>query len=116
MHIVFREEMNENVVIFVDHIIIYSSTIEEHFEGLALVFQRLASYGLKIEPKCYLFQKTVSYLRQLLSDQGISADPKKVKGVSECPIVLGTAGHHRRYIKNISVSATSILPVKYRTY
>ena len=63
MHIVFREEMNEKVLIFLDDIIIYSSTIEEHFEPLALVFQRLASHGLKIKPtKCHLFQKSVSYL------------------------------------------------------
>ena len=104
MHIVFREEMNENVLIFLDDIIIYSSTIEEHFERLALVFQRLASHGLKIEPtKCYLCQKPVSYLGQIISDQGISADPEKVKAVSEWPvpenareltIFLGTARYH----------------------
>ena len=45
MHIVFREETNEKVLIFFEDIIIYSSTIEEHFERLTLVFQRLASHG-----------------------------------------------------------------------
>ena len=40
MHIVFREEMNEKVLIFLDDIIIYSSTTEAHFERLVLVFQR----------------------------------------------------------------------------
>ena len=112
MHIVFREEMNEKVLIFLDDIIIYSSTIEEHFERLALMFRRLASHGLKIEPnKCYLFQKSVSYLGQIISDQGILVDPEKVKAVSERPvpenarelkIFLGTAGYHRRYIHTFS--------------
>ena len=118
MHIVFREEMNENVLNFLDDIIIYSSTIEEHSERLALVFQRLASHGLKIEPtKCYLFQKSVSYLGQIISDQGISADPEKVKAVSEWPIpenarelkiVLGTARYHRRYIHHFSQLASHL--------
>ena len=104
--------MNEKVLIFLDDIIIYYSTIEEHFERLALVFQRLASHGLKSEPtKCHLFQKSVSYLGQIISNQGISADPEKVKGVSEWPvpenarelkIFLGTAGYHRRYIHHFS--------------
>ena len=100
--------MNEKVLIFLDDIFIYSSTIEEHFERLALVFQRLADHGLKIKPtKCYLFQKPVSYLGQIRSDQGISADPEKEKAVSEWPvpenarelkIFLGTAGYHRCHI------------------
>ena len=69
------------------------------------MFQRLASHGLKFEPrKCYLFQKSVSYLGQI-SDQGISADPEKMKAVSEWPVLenarelnvfLGRVGYHRR--------------------
>ena len=116
MHIVFKEEMNEKVLIFLDYIIIHSSTIEAHFERLALVFQRLASHGLKIEPtKCHLFQKSVSYLGQIISDQGISADPEKVKAVSEWPvpenarelkIFLATAGYHRRNNNHLSQLAS----------
>ena len=87
MHIVFREEMNEKVLIFLYDIIIYSSTIEEHLERLDLVFQRLASHGLKIEPsKWFLFQKSVSYLGQTISTEGISADPEKVVAIDEWPV------------------------------
>ena len=92
------------MLIFLDDISICSSTNEEHFERLALVFQQLASHDLKIQPiKCYLFQKCVLYLAQIISDQGISADPEKVKAVSEWPIpvnarelkaFLGTVGYH----------------------
>lgn len=118
MHIVFREEMNEKVLIFLDDIIIYSSTIEEHFERLNLVFQRLASHGLKIEPtKCYLFQESVSYLGQIISNEGISGDPEKVNAVREWPVpenarelkvFLGTAGYHRRYIHHFSQLASPL--------
>jgi hypothetical protein len=111
MHIVFREEMNEKVLIFLDDIIIYSSTIEEHFERLELVFHRLASHGLKIEPsKCFLFQKSVSYFGQIISTKGISADPENVDAINEWPVpanakelkvFLGTAGYHRRYIHHL---------------
>ena len=53
----------------------------------------------------------ISFVQQLISDQGISADPEKVKSVSEWPvpenarelkIFLGTAGYHRRYIHHFS--------------
>ena len=118
MHIVFREEMNEKVLIFLDDIIIYSSTIEEHFERLELVFQRLASHGLKIEPsKCFLFQESVSYLGQIISTDGISADPEKVDAINEWPVpanakelkvFLGTAGYHRRYIHHFSQLASPL--------
>ena len=50
VHIVFREEMNEQVLIFLNDITLNSSTIEEHFESLEFMFQRLASHGLKIKP------------------------------------------------------------------
>ena len=70
MHIVFREEINEKLQIFLDDITMHSSTIEEHFERPALVFQRLASYGLKIElTERYIFQKSVSYLGHIISDK-----------------------------------------------
>ena len=95
MHIVFREEMNEKVLIFLDDIIIYSSIIKEHFERLALVFRRLAYHGLKIEPtKCHLFQKSVSYLGQIISDQGISADPeKRMASTRECEGIENLPGY-----------------------
>ena len=118
MQIVFREEMNEQVIIFLDDIIVYSSTIEEHFRRLELMFQRLAAHGLKIEPsKCHLFQRSVSYLGQVISDQGISPDPDKVKVVQDWEVpenarelraFLGTAGYHRRYIPHFSQIASPL--------
>ena len=114
MHLVFREEMSEKVLIFLDDIIIYSSTIDEHFERLELVFQRLASHGLKIEPsKCFLFQKSVSYFGQIISTEGILADPEKVDAINEWPVPanakeLKVAGYHRRYIHHFSQLASPL--------
>ena len=75
--------MNDNGLFFLDDINIYSSTIEEHFERLAFVFQRLESHGLKIEP---LFQKLVSYLGQIISNELISADPEKGNAINKWPL------------------------------
>ena len=76
--------MNEKVLIFLDDIITYSSTVEEHFERLKLLFQRLASHGPKIAPsKCVLLQTSVSYLGQIISTEGISANPEKVDAINK---------------------------------
>ena len=82
------------------------------------MFQRVASHGLKTEPsKCVLFQKSVSYLGQIISTKGISADPEKVDAINEWPVpanakelkvFLGTTRYHRRYIHNFSQLASPL--------
>jgi len=73
--------LNMNVcLVYLDDIICFSSTIEEHLESLTTVLQRLLSSGLKLKPeKCALFQKSVSFLGHVISDAGIGTDPKKIK-------------------------------------
>ena len=99
-------------LVFIDDILIFSQTFEEHIERLEGVFSRLGKYGLKLKPsKCELFKTSVEYLGHIISEEGISTDPAKTKAVSEWKTptnikelrsFLGFAGYYRRFVKNYS--------------
>jgi hypothetical protein len=56
-------------------------------ERLAMVLKRLQAAGLKLKPeKCIFFQKSVSFLGHMITEDGIGTDPAKIKAVAEWPI------------------------------
>ena len=58
----------------------FGKTLEEHFDKLRDVFERLRRAGLKIKPeKCHIFRKEVQYLGHIVSEKGIATDPNKLK-------------------------------------
>ncbi|KAL5006251.1 hypothetical protein ScPMuIL_015057, partial [Solemya velum] len=99
-------------LLFLDDIIVYSSTWEEHLARLEAVFQRLEQYGLKLKPsKCSFGKKDVRYLGHIVSEHGIQTDPEKVSVVENWPAptctkslqrYLGFIGFYRRYIQGFS--------------
>ena len=65
-----------NVCIFVDDLIVFSATFEEHIYRLELAFNRLREYNLKLSPKkCSFFQDQVKYLGHVVSKNGVKVDP-----------------------------------------
>ena len=107
-------------IVYLDDIIIYSDTKEEHLKRLEAVFQKLAAAGLKLKPsKCFFF-KEIDYLGHVVSGEGISTNPKKVEAVTKWPTpqtvydvrsFLGFEGYYRRFIKNFSKIAKPIREV-----
>ena len=97
-------------LIFLDDILIFSKTFEEHLSRLEGVFSRLKKHNLKLKPsKCELFMKEVKYLGHIVSENGVQTDPEKVKALKEWPIptnvktlrsFLGFTGYYRRFIKD----------------
>jgi hypothetical protein len=68
------------VLCYVDDVLIYSSTFEEHLEHLSEVFKRIRQAGLKLSPKkCFFAQKKIIYLGYVLSKDGIQTDVKKIE-------------------------------------
>lgn len=66
-------------VIYLDDVIIFADSYEEHLERLYLIFNRLRECNLKLNAKkCKLFQKQVKYVGFIVSADGISTDPDKV--------------------------------------
>jgi len=114
--------LNMNVcLVYLDDIICYSETLEEHLERLTTILQRLRSSGLKLKPeKCSLFQKSVSFLGHMISDKGIGTDPKKIAAVSEWPTPLsvkdvrsfvGMASYYRRFVKDFAKIASPLIEI-----
>ena len=94
-------------IIYLDDIIVFSQTPEEHVHRL-----RLKAAGLKSKPsKCDFFKKEIKYLGHVVSKEGVSTDPDKIKTVTEWSqpttvtevrSFLGFVSYYRRFIPNFS--------------
>ena len=103
-------DLNMNwCIVYLDDVIVYSKTPEEHLERLEAVFQKLSNAGLKLKPsKCSFFKNEITYLGHLITADGIATDPKKIEAVLKWPqpetvsdvrSFLGFVGYYRRFIK-----------------
>ncbi|KAG7294695.1 hypothetical protein JYU34_022957 [Plutella xylostella] len=101
-----------NVIVFLDDILCASSTIEEHFETLNKILDRLRDHGLKIKrEKCVFFTNEIKFLGYVIDHNGIRADPDKVKpilrmtppkDVSQLRSFLGMINFYAKFINNLS--------------
>ena len=100
-------------VAYLDDILIYGKTFEEHVENLRAVLRRLKSKGIKLRAdKCHLFKKEVRYLGRLISKNGHRPDPKDTialekfrtppKTIGDLRSLLGFLGYYRSYIQDFS--------------
>lgn len=68
---------------YLDDVIVFSKTFDEHIEHLRTVLQRLQSHGVKLKPKkCELFRREVKYLGRIVSEHGYRPDPDKVEAMA----------------------------------
>lgn len=103
-------------LVYLDDIIIFGKTIKEHYENMALVFERLRQYNLKVQPqKCQFLRKEIKFLGHVISEAGIKPDPEKITAVSTYPTptnlkeiqsFLGFANYYRRFIKHFAKLAS----------
>jgi transposase InsO family protein len=110
--------------IYLDDLIIFSKTYEEHLERLEMVFERLRQHNLKLSPKkCSFIKRRVKYVGHIVSENGVEADPDKIDKVVNWPTptspedvrkFLGFAGYYRKYVKDfakISKPLSELMPV-----
>ena len=99
-------------IIYLDDIIVFSRTPEEHLHQLKAVFSILRAAGLKSKPtKWDLFKQHINYLGHVGSKEGVSTDTEKIKAVTEWPepttvteirSFWGFVSYYRRFIPNFS--------------
>ena len=99
-------------LLYLDDIIVFSQTFDQHLQRLGMVLTRLQEAGLKLKPsKCVLLKKRVEFLGHIVSEQGVEVDPKKVDKVKEWPVpenltqvrsFLGLCAYYRRFIPDFS--------------
>ena len=80
---VFRDMLDEGVIAYLDDILIYSETIEEHVAMVRKVMERLRKAGLSVSIKKSTFHaREVEFLGYKISDDGISMTTKKVEEIT----------------------------------
>ena len=96
-------------LVFIDDVLTFSKTFDEHLNHLEQVFQALSNANLKLKPeKCKFAAQKTRYLGHIISKQGIQADYDKTKVIQTYPVpksvpelrsFLGTTGYFRKFIK-----------------
>ena len=105
----------EKCLIYLDDVLVIGETFTDHLSNLREVLNRLSSAGLRLKPvKCHILQREVLFLGFLVSAKGISANPDKVRAVSEFPTpsdlralraFLGLTSYYRRFVPRYSAIA-----------
>ena len=105
----------ETCLFYLDDIIVFSSTWEEHLARLRQVFERLRHAKLKLgADKCTFAAKEVSYLGHRVTEEGLLPDSSLLAAIREIPppktatevcSFLGLVGYYRRYVKGFAAIA-----------
>jgi hypothetical protein len=118
MQRVLKDKLYQGVMVFIDDILIYSKTAEEHAELVEWVLRRLQEEGYYAHPdKCEFFQREISFLGHMVSEKGVAVQLHKVKSVMEWPqprtrkdvrAFLGLTGYYRKFIPHFSEIAAPL--------
>ena len=97
-------------LIYLDDVIVFSRTEDEHLTWLRAVFERFQEHGLKLKPsKCHFLWKEIAFLGHKVSEEGMKPGDDGLKGIAEMAPpanyteiwrFLGVTGFFRRFIKN----------------
>lgn len=109
---VLRGLINDCCLVYLDDIIVYSTSLEEHLKHLKKVLDRLQESNLKIQlDKSEFLKKEVSYLGHIVTPEGVKPNPIKIKAIQAYPIpkttkeikaFLGLLGYYRKFIKDFA--------------
>jgi hypothetical protein len=112
MNKVFMEELDKFVLVFIDDILVYSKSVEEHEQHLRVVPEKLRAHKLYAKfSKCEFWLEKISFLENILTTEGVAVDPGKVEtvsnwrqptNVSEIRSFLGLAGYYQRFNEGFS--------------
>ena len=111
---------NQICVPYLDVIVVFSPSFNDHIEHLRKVLERLKDHGVKLKPKkCTMFKREVVFLGRVVSGKGYNLDPSTIvpiarlkesppQTVNEVRKLMGFLNYCRRYIENFSNIAKQI--------
>ena len=105
-------------LIYLDDVIVFSETPEEHLQRMQVVFYRLCKHGLKLKPsKCEVFKPEINYLAHHVSQKVVLPLKKNLESIAQCPppdtytrvkSFVGLVGHYRCFIKGFAKIAVPL--------
>ena len=112
MDAILREFIGICCLVYMDDIIIFSSSLEDHVKDIRKIFQKLKDARLKIQiEKCYFFRREVQFLGHTVSEDGVRPNSDKIEIIKTWPVpktekelkqFLGTIGYYRRFIRDFA--------------
>ena len=118
MNRVFHDYLDKFIIVFIDDILVYSKSSEDHETHLRLALERLQSEKLYAKfSKCEFWLDKVMFLGHIVSYEGVSVDPAKIeavmnwkqpKSVTEIRSFLGLAGYYRRFVEGFAKLAAPL--------
>ena len=118
MNEILGEFLDQGVVVYIDDILIYSQTLEDHVILVQKVLQRLRKYRMAISLEKSVFHvKKVNFLGYVVATDGVTMNEKKVDSIKfwkalasvrDIQIFIGFANFYRRFIKNFSAICAPI--------
>ena len=118
MNKVFRPYLNKFLIVFIDDILVYSSSSDDHEKHLRIVLQTMRDKQLYAKlSKCEFWKDKVAFLGHVISKEGIFVDPKKIEAVvawerptnvTEVRSFLGLAEYYRRFVEGFSMIASPL--------
>lgn len=113
MNATLRPLLRKCALVFLDDILIYSATLEEHLEHIEAVLQLLDQDGRKVKSsKCSFAQRTIAYLGHVISEAGVATDPSKISAIQAWPTptsvkdlrsFLGLSGYYRKFVQHYGI-------------
>src|SRR6266498_4459181 len=111
MNYVLHDYLNDFVVVYLDDILVYSDTFEEHLVYLRKVFIKLREANLVIKlKKCKFGQRKIKFLGHTIGTDGLRTDPENIEKIINCPIpidvtgvrkFMGLCNYYRKFIKDL---------------
>ena len=105
-------------LIYLDDVIVFSDTPDEHLGRMRVVFDRLRKHGLKLKlSKCEVFKSEINYLAHHVSRKGVLLSKKNLESIAQCPpsdtytkvkSFVGLVGHYRCFIKGFAKIAAPL--------
>uniref|UniRef100_A0A453IXZ7 Reverse transcriptase domain-containing protein n=1 Tax=Aegilops tauschii subsp. strangulata TaxID=200361 RepID=A0A453IXZ7_AEGTS len=115
MNAIFGKHVRKFVIIFLDDILVFSGTLEEHVEHLWQVFELLRQHELFVKAsKCSFAQDSIEYLGHIISKEGVATDADKTQAMLQWPIpttatelrgFLGLTGYYRKFVARYGIIA-----------